>query len=64
MIGLQIPATTKSPSRNKTTGEELLLVGLYRLHRPTSLSDACWKDTFGLDQQRVWYLVKNGIRER
>jgi len=34
-------------------GEEFLLVSLYRLHRPNSILDACWCDTFGLNYSAV-----------
>ena len=29
------------------------LMATYRLHKPTTLSDACWKDTFGLSYVEV-----------
>jgi hypothetical protein len=54
-------------SRHKFTGEEVLLVSLYRLHQPTTLGDSCWIDTFGLGYASVsmivnWfvkYLIRN-----
>jgi len=40
-------------SGHRFTGEEVLLVSLYRLHRPTTLSDACWTSRFNLDYNSV-----------
>ncbi len=35
------------------TGDEFLLVSLYRLHRPTTILDACFRELFGLTPQQV-----------
>ena len=43
----------RSTSGHKFSGDEVLLVGLYRMHRPTCLADACWKELFGMNYSRV-----------
>jgi hypothetical protein len=42
---------------HKLGGEECLLVTLYRFHRPTSITDACFKNIFGLYYQQVSRMV-------
>jgi hypothetical protein len=54
--GFRIPAIVKIRG-NVFTAEEVLLVSLYRLHRPTTLSDACWKSIFGLTYTKVSRIV-------
>ena len=41
----------KSTSRHNFSGHEVLLVGLYRLHRPNSQSDSFYRDQMGLKQE-------------
>ena len=46
--GLHIPDIVRIPATgNIFHGEEYLLVSLYRLHRPTTLSDGCFRKIFG-----------------
>jgi len=33
---------------HRFTSEEVMLIGLYRLHRPTTLSDAAFVEMFGI----------------
>jgi hypothetical protein len=51
--GFKFPIEFKLKYGHKFTGEEVLLVGLYRLHRPTSILDACWKHRFHLSYSQV-----------
>jgi hypothetical protein len=51
--GFHFPATFRCSSGHAFTADEVLLVGLYRLHRPTTLGDACWKEVFGFSYTRV-----------
>jgi hypothetical protein len=51
--GFRVDEWMTCRSGHKFTGVEVCLVGLYRLHRPTSLGDACWKYKFRLDYQSV-----------
>ena len=54
MRGFQIPAIIRMPrTGNIFHGEEFLLIGLYRLHRPTTLSDAAFKILFGFGHTAV-----------
>ena len=54
MVGFQIPNIIRiARTGNIFYGEEYLLVSLYRLHRPTSLSDASFKSVFGLGHTAV-----------
>ena len=54
MRGFQIPEVIRIPvTGNIFFGEEFLLVSLYRLHRPTALSDGCFRTIFGLGYTAV-----------
>lgn len=54
MEGFQIPDRIRIPvTGNIFHGEEFLLVGLYRLHRPTTLSDGSFKVLFGFGHTTV-----------
>lgn len=54
MEGFQLPNIVRiAKTGNIFYGEEYLLVSLYRLHRPTALSDACFKSVFGLGHTAV-----------
>ena len=54
MRGFQIPMQVKLPKTgNVFEGEELLLIGLYRLHRPTTLSEGGFKLIFGMGHTAV-----------
>jgi hypothetical protein len=44
----RFPEWFKDLSRHKYAGEEVFLVGLYRLRNASTLGAACWEDTFGL----------------
>lgn len=52
--GFQIPDRIKMPETgNIFHGDEFLLVGLYRLHLPSTLSDSSFKLLFGLGHTAV-----------
>lgn len=52
--GFQIPDIVRIPATgNVFHGEEYLLVSLYRLHRPTTLFDGCFRTIFGLGHTAV-----------
>jgi hypothetical protein len=54
MRGFRIPMQIKLPKTgNIFEGEEVLLIGLYRLHRPTTLSDGSFKLIFGMGHTAV-----------
>lgn len=54
MLVYQIPGVIRMPQTgNIFHGEEFLLIGLYRLHRPTILSDGCFKTLFGFGHTAV-----------
>ena len=53
MRGFQIPMQVKLKTGNIFEGEELLLVSLYRLHRPTTLSEGSFKLIFGMGHTAV-----------
>ena len=53
LIGLQIPNKIKLKCRNTFRGEELLLVSLYRLHRPSTLNDGSFREIFGFEYHKV-----------
>ena len=44
----RFPEWFKDRARHKYAGEEVFLVGLYRLRNASTLGAACWEDTFGL----------------
>jgi hypothetical protein len=59
--GFRIPDVVKTPSRHKFTGHEILIIGLYKLHQPTTLTDSFFKETMGLSPTSVsigfhWFL--------
>ena len=52
--GFGIPDIIRIPQTgNIFYGEEYLLISLYRLHRPTALSDACFRSIFGFGYSAV-----------
>ena len=53
MRGFQIPAKFTSRCGRVFFGEETLLASLYRLHLPTTVTDAAFKELFGLYNQSV-----------
>ena len=54
MEGFQVPHIIRIENTgNVFYGEEYLLVSLYRLHRPTALSGACYKSVFGFGHTAV-----------
>ena len=55
---LQIPAKLVSRERCAFGGEEALLVTLYRLRRPTTVTDIAFKELFGFSYQRVSLCVR------
>ena len=53
-LGFRIPDRIKIPETgNIFHGDEFLLVGLYLLHLPSTLSDSCFKVLFGLGHTAV-----------
>jgi hypothetical protein len=62
IAGFQFPEMMISTSGHKFTGQEVALVGLYRLHRPTTLADACWGARFRLDYDGVGKCFKLFLR--
>lgn len=54
ITGFQIPAIVRIiETGNVFHGEEFLLIGLYRLHLPTTISDGSFKTIFGLGHTAV-----------
>jgi len=51
--GFQFPEWFKDSCRHKYSGEEVFLVGLYRLRTASTLAAACWESTFGLTFTQV-----------
>jgi hypothetical protein len=44
----QFPEWMKDSCGHKYSGEEVFLVGLYRMRNASTYAAACWEDTFGL----------------
>jgi hypothetical protein len=51
--GFQFPETLRSKNGNVYTREEVLLLGLYRLHFPNKFTHYHYKVEFGMDNQRA-----------
>jgi hypothetical protein len=57
----RVPETFVLKSGHKYYGEEMLLISLYRLHRPTSITDACFKTLFGRDYKDISRIVNEFV---
>lgn len=61
IIGFRIPAQVRSTEGCVFSGEEMLLVALYRMRRPTTLTDIAFKEIFGFKYQRVSICVRTFV---
>ena len=50
LTGFRFPDKMPGMVRNKFSGEEVLLCGIYRLHSVNVLGDAGWQEVFGMTQ--------------
>ena len=48
LVGFRFPKYMLTKDGHRFTSEEVMLIGLYRLHRPTTLSDAAFVEMFGI----------------
>ena len=62
MAGFILPDILKSSSGHVYYTETMLLVTLYRFHRPTTLNDMCFSHVFGFDYNDVGKIVNTFVR--
>ena len=60
--GFQFPDVMYGPSGHKFSGEEVMLLGLYRLHFPSYYNHFSYKELFGFDNQRASLAFKLFLR--
>ena len=53
IVGFRIPDFVYVAETHKFSAEEILLIGLYRLHVPNTLGDAVWQHVFGQSYTRI-----------
>ena len=60
--GFQFPHVMFGPSGHKFSGEEVLLLGLFRMHFPSYYNHFSYKELFGFDNQRASLAFKLFLR--